>query len=975
MMLFRQSRIALILVFLLLVPAGYVLGQTAMATARGTITDEQGAVLPGVAVTVRHLETNVTRTAVSSETGKYLMPNLPPGSYEVTAELTGFTAAKRTATLRVGQESTLDFTMGVGPLEESITVSGLASLVETQHSVGTHLDTKQIDDLPTLTRDFADLAKLAPGVTTRGAAGSGFSAAGARQYQNNIVVDGSTNVMQFYGTQADLYPQDWVREFEVMTGGASAEFGQAIGGIVNVVTRSGSNDFTGRVYSYFRDDKFDSPPFAGTFVNNEPQFLEETPPFNQQRVGAFAGGPILRDKMFYFAGVENLENTATRVLSISPYWRTNGGPGSGGVAGQSNGPNGHGFEATVPTKNVSRAFLVKADWNLKQNHALTVRHNRTIKEDTNCTGQGGDGCAGDTLAVLEKSSTFEGPIWSLMGNLTSTLGTTSFNEARVYFGVNKLFILGNKSGGLYGRSLIEQNADGKFSQSTYPGVAIGQTTTSGLEGEHNLYFTDNFTFVRGNHQFKVGGDVARVKIYMDIDASHKGRWSFPEDRVFDLADARTYPDTFSGAVGFARWIQPDWNFHAFAQDSWQVTSGLTLNLGLRYDLDNTVQIGNDLIDAYNQRIIDRWGGPPVTGKIPRDANNLAPRAGFAWVPTESHRTVVRGSAGIFYDQNHFNYNDVYLNQTLLAERRVDFNANSSTANPFCTGGVVTADCRAQLRDFLARSYPAFPPIDRGPLVAEFFNGMSDDFRIPWTASFTGGVSHQLTQQLLVTADATFNRGEDIVLSVDKNIASIDPVTRRTTINDPRFNQIVEQVNEGWIHYSAFLTRIQWLRAQTRLGASYTLSKCTSNSSATGVGGGAATNPLDLSIDDGPCNEDRRHNFVVDGWVQFPWAFQASAIYRGASALPYSVTSRFVVFDRPEPRNSRRGDDEHNLDVRVSKEFRIGGPVRAAVFWEMFNTLNTRNFTSYQGSLEAFNFGQPRSVLPMRRQQLGFRVDF
>jgi outer membrane receptor protein involved in Fe transport len=947
-------------------------GQTAMATARGTVTDEQRAVLPGVTVTVTQVNTNVTRTATTNELGRYFVPNLPPGEYEVTAELSGFGTGKRSVVFRIGQEGTVDFTLRLGAIAETVLVSGQAALVETQHTVGAHLDTKALDELPTLTRDFADLAKLAPGVSTRGAGGSGFTAGGARQYQNNIIVDGATNVMQFYGSQADLYPQDWIQEFEVMTGGASAEFGQAIGGIVNVVTRSGSNDFSGRAYGYFRDDALDSPPFAGRFdAQGNPVFLDETPPFDQQRVGGFIGGPLVRDRLFYFLGAESLENDAARILSISPYWRANGGPGSGGPAGMSNGPNGTGFDPLVPTKNINRTFLVKTDWRFNNNHALTARHNRTIKKDLNCTGQGGDGCGSTTTAVLEKSSTFEGPIWSVLGNLTSTLGNEAFNEGRVYYGVNKLYILGNKSGGLYGRALLEQNADGRFSQSTYPGVQIGQTTTSGLEGETNLYVTDTFTIVKGTHQLKVGGNLARVTIFMDIDASQKGRWSFPADRIFDINDSASYPDQFSGAVGFAEWSQPSWNYNLFAQDTWQVTSDLTLNLGLRYDVDNTITVGNDLVGAYNDRVIGRQGGGPVAEQVPRDLNNVAPRVGFAWVPTSSRRTIVRGSAGIFYDQNHFNYNDVYLNQTLLAERRMQFTANSPTENPFCTGGVVTTTCRNELRAFLAQYYPAFPPL-AGPLLKEFFNGISSDFRIPWNAIFAGGVTHALRDDVTLQVDYQHSRGEDIVLGRDVNIASIENGV--ATIRDPRFTQIVQQVNDGWIRYHALLTRAEWRRADLRLGAAYTLATCRSNSSATGIGGGNATNPLDLSIDEGPCNEDRRHNVVVDGSYTLPAQFQVAVIYRAASALPFSATSRFVVFALPEPRNSRRGDDEHNLDLRVSKHFSFAG-VRLSAFWEMFNTLNTRNFTSFQPSMEAADFSRPRSILPMRRQQLGVKVDF
>jgi hypothetical protein len=171
------------------------------------------------------------------------------------------------------------------------------------------------------------------------------------------------------------------------------------------------------------------------------------------------------------------------------------------------------------------------------------------------------------------------------------------------------------------------------------------------------------------------------------------------------------------------------------------------------------------------------------------------------------------------------------------------------------------------------------------------------------------------------------------------------------------------------------TRTEYRGAKLRTGLSYTLAKATSNSSATGVGGGAATNPLDLSVDDGPTSEDRRHNLVWDASYQFPFDFQVAGIYRYASALPYSVSSRFVINARPEPRNSRRGDDEKNLDLRVGKQFKVPRGVAAGLFWEMFNVFNSNNFQAFQGSLESSTFGQPARALPKRRQQFGFRIDF
>src|SRR5436189_786704 len=218
--------------------ASAALAQTSLATLRGKVSDEQGGVLPGATVTARQIETNTTRTSVTEALGQYFLPNLPAGTYELTVELSGFAPGKRSnVALRVGQAADIDFVLKVGAVQESVTVAGQAALVETQHVVGAFIDAKQVENLPTVSRNFADLAQLAPGVTSTGNASMGFSAAGQHQYQNNVYVDGATNAMQFYGTQAEPFPQDWIQAFQVMTNGFSAEFGKGSGTGPHVITR------------------------------------------------------------------------------------------------------------------------------------------------------------------------------------------------------------------------------------------------------------------------------------------------------------------------------------------------------------------------------------------------------------------------------------------------------------------------------------------------------------------------------------------------------------------------------------------------------------------------------------------------------------------------------------------------------------------------------------------------------------------
>jgi outer membrane receptor protein involved in Fe transport len=941
-------------VTLLMTTATAVVAQSSLATLRGKISDEQGGMLPGATVTARQTETNTTRTGVTEAGGQYFLPSLPAGTYEITVELSGFASGRRPdVILRVGQAAEFDFVLKVGTIQENVTVTGQAALVETQSVVGAFIDAKAVDNLPTVSRNFADLAQLAPGVSSTGGSSMGFSAAGQHQYQNNVFVDGATNAMQFYGTQAESFPQDWIQEFQVMTNGFSAEFGNASGAVLNVITRSGTNTLQGRAYGFFQNARFNSHPYAGRFSNGAPVFLTTTPPYNQRRLGGFLGGPIVANKVFWFAGVESLDNEATTSLSVSDYWRNQG------------------VQSIIPTSNTRRPFLLKADWNISHNNRLSVRHDRTIQRDTNCSGQGGDGCNSSPNWTLEKRATFDGPLWSALANWTSTLGNSAFNEARVHYGVNKLTITSNLAG-KSGAALINDVANrGLYSEKNYPGAAFGSSVTGGLEGETNLYFTDNFTLVKGQHQLKFGGQLARVTMYMDIDGSQKARWGFSSDRVFNINDPASYPTTLSLAIGTAKDIEGHFNGGLFLQDTWQVRNNLTFNLGIRYDIDNSILTGDQFVDAYNNRFVAAFGGPAPLNHIKRDLNNVAPRLGLVWLPTAARRTTIRGSGGIFYDQSHFNYNDVYINQTLLAIRRYSFNSNDSTTNPFFTAAD-PAGSATRLRAFLAKNFPDWPDFSQLGSGGQFISGMASDFRIPYTIQLTGGFTHEFPSRVFVQADYVHSRGEDAVLSRNVNVQKVNGSF--VTI-DPRFGGFTLFQNLGWIHYNALQTRAEYRGEKLRGGGSYTLAKTFSNTLATGVGGGAATNPLDLTLDEGPANEDRRHNLVFDGSYLFPLDFQIAAIWRYSSPLPWSVTSQTVVFARPEPRGSRRGDNYKSLNLRLSKIVKLGGRARVTGFWEAFNLLDNDNFSSFQGSLQSSQFGTPQTEFAKRQQQFGFKLDF
>ena len=414
-----------------------------------------------------------------------------------------------------------------------------------------------------------------------------------------------------------------------------------------------------------------------------------------------------------------------------------------------------------------------------------------------------------------------------------------------------------------------------------------------------------------------------------------------------------------------------WNSYYYVQDTWQLTNGVTLNLGLRYDVDRSVTAGNDLVDAKNARIVQRYGGAPLLQKTGVDDNNFAPRVGVVWT---RGRTTIRGSGGIFYDQNHNNFNAIYIVNTLLSDGFTQFDANNPLQNPFYTPAD-PAGSAAALRAFLARNYPFFPDVSLAPAVTEVVDRLDPNLKVSFTAQYSGGLRHNFGRGLTLEADYVHADGKDMPVFVDDNVKFENGVYAP---KDPRFARILTLKNVGTSRYDAWLTQAQYRWKSGHAGASYTLSKATSNNDG-GIFGGTATNPFDLTEDQGPDSADRRHNVVLNSSYIFPLDVQVAGIAIYRSAAPYSVSTRFQLDsdpfrDRPEPRNSRRGDSESTVDVRVSKIVRIGA-LRMTGFWEMFNALNTDNFINYAGSLQSASFAHPLAALDKRRQQLGFRVDF
>jgi hypothetical protein len=951
-----------IALLLCLFAASIVQAQVISATIRGKVVDQQGAVLPGVTITARETTTNLSRSTVTTSVGQFFLPNLPAGKYELTVELTGFASIKRAMELTVGEDTTLpDFTLKVGTVSESITVQGEAPMIETTKTVlGSTIQKDQVDNLPTVNRDFTSLALLVPGVTgsATGHDSTDLAMNGQQGYQNNIFIDGASNIWQYYGTGASTFSQDWIQEFQVMTNSYSAEFGTASGGILNVITRSGSNAFHGRAYGFFQRKGWDSMPFAGTFNNNDvsqPQFLSssEVPDYSQRRWGGYLGGPVLKDRLFFFAGYEDLLRQSTSALAISDYWREQGVP------------------TTVPIETTDHPFIVKADANLGPSNRLSVRFDRTIRKLVNEANEGGD-----ALTPLAGRDTFGGPVWTAIANLSSTVSNTSFNEFRTYYMSNMPPIVCHASG-TGGMGDLALGPPGTFAWNEWPTMMTGCPVFDGTEGEQNFSMLDHYSFVKGHHQFKFGGQAKRNVLNDNITNFHNGEWRFAQDLAFNINDPDSYPYRFVGNVGPGAFKIPSWEFAAFAQDTWQVRDDLTLSLGVRYDLDYSVTDGNQYVDQKNAEIVSQLGGAPLLQKTNVDPDEIAPRLGFVWTPTKDKNTTVRGAVGMFYDENHGNFNAIYIINTLVGNLTV-INANNPRQNPFWNAANPAAGI-AQCQAWLASTYPYFPNLALAPASVTSPDTNDPNLQVPYTTQISFGVQHQYTGGMTVSADFIHSRGQGLLYFDGNHQVEADGTVINT---DPRFGTVSVLKRAGFIHYTALQLQAHYRTKKATFGIAYTLAKADSDLAAGGgdIFGSSPTNPFDLSEDNGPADTDQRHNLVVNASYTLPWEIQLSGIGTYRSPLPWTVETDLNPTNAyypplPDGKNTMRGYDYKSVDIRIAKAVRLGRGMQASLFWETFNLFNWLNLNSIDNLLQSSTFGLPTSASDMRRQQLGIRFDF
>jgi len=986
----------------------------------GTVRDETGAVLPGVSITASSEEGIISdRSVISDGQGSYWIAPLPPGSYTVIARLSGFADQEyRNLRLAINQELRLDIQLRVRDIAETIQVQAAPSLLQARRSdLSSRVDGQFIKSLPLNGRNFVDLVALVPGAKPRTEEenASRISLFGERAAATSFVVDGADNNHPVMGGPLQHYTQESIQEFEVITTGYQAEFGRAQGGVVNIITRSGSNRFSGSGFLFARDDGLDS-----SNVKSQP-----TPELSRQQWGGSIGGPLGKGRAFFFGAVEVLDEK--RGLNIDqsriPHFVQEGIATPEGEEDLNRGPQTDGLTG-----------MFRLDAELGNEHRLFGMVNWN---DLAVAGEVSSPVAG-TLALpsaarLEETSSSGWTVRDVWVWNPSSILETTFHFADLDHHLNRdrigrpepvLLLLNDgflQTGAPFG---------GRRDRLT-DRIQVSQTVglMAGASGQHHIKFGWDWTRSTVGGFDQVTNDLEYSAAFLDpnqadVMREHFRRFGFqqPAARFFSLSGN---PD---GSLELDV-SNHDWAF--FLQDSWRLRDHFTLNLGLRYD---------------------------YASLFGSDADNLAPRMGFAWDPAGNHKTVLRGSMGIFHDRNllsaaatvpelggvftrslfdvalprlGYTYTDSLIDLVITSgfptaeggrtppenPRYSDF-ANALRNDPLALykilgiavedptlPPVVSADNIKDLsglspREALERIESTFPGTDweffdipggslvgnrvlsffpRGPLGLTREISRYSDARTPWTTAFNIGLQHEFAGNFLLSLDYVHRRSRDLLTRRIVNLYDVDPGDPRfgqTTDGGPRINQVTY---EGRVHYDGLIASVKKrLAGQWSLAVTYTGSRVKDNL-LTGEVGSTFTDNNNPELDWGPSNLSAPHVFVAHSLVQLPFGVTLSkiAFWRSGSAFnPRGITDQDgdgLVDQRDPgvPRNSFRTSPYFDLDFRLEKSIALGDRQFLSFYLEAFNLTNRANVRNVQ-AVAGPSFGVPNAFLPGRELQLGVR---
>src|SRR5437773_5972168 len=643
-------------VVLLVTNASLAVAQITSATISGTIKDETGGVLPGVDVAIRNLGTGLTRSAVTDANGDFTVPGLPPGNYETRASLQGFRTGVQTGiTLQVAQQAGLNFVLTVGATAESITVTGESALVETRSSaLSAIVLEKTIEELPLNGRNYIMLATLQPGIvqftertsTSPAQRGVQLNINGMGGRSNSYLIDGAN--MRGYAGQATVTAADstlgveTIQEFRVVTNAFSADYGRVMGGVISVATKAGTNLLRGSAFEFFRNSKMDAPNFFD---------IGDAPPFTRHQFGGTVGGPIVKNRIFFFGGYERLqEDLGTTVITAVPTAAARAGAVNPVVRpyldlyplpnGRDLGP-GIG-QYTYEYNRATRENFVqgRVDVQLSNKDSLFVRHTYDGSRQVSPVSSGAIQTTGFEQFFTKSDSGNHFFTVEAKRTLTQNLlNTARFSASHLTYLQTPANTLSQPLPFLPEAPFMGLILIGGLSQ---VGNYAAEPSTQNIDYRT---WSDDLAYTRGKHLLKTGALVEHAYAEKLTTVNSRGTYTFANLAQF-LAGV---PSRFQGNAPGPKFERkrPNTLFGFYVQDDYRVTSNLTLNLGARYEFF-TIPADKDGLDAYLPDVRTSpatvLGGPLVNPSL----KNVAPRCGLASDVSGVGRTAVRGGSGLHY---------------------------------------------------------------------------------------------------------------------------------------------------------------------------------------------------------------------------------------------------------------------------------------------------------------------------------------
>jgi Carboxypeptidase regulatory-like domain len=936
----------ILLSLLLLAPiVSIAQSESGSAAVEGTVTDANGASVAGASVTVRNLETGLERIATTDDGGRYSVRVLPVGRYSVRAEAKGFATWRQDQViLRVGETTPVSLSLQLAGVTERVdVVPGGQSIDGETPSTGIIISPRLVQDLPIRGRNFTEFASLTPAVVQESDR-NGLVIAGQRSINSNIAIDGADFNDALQGNQrggneaAFFFPQTAVREFQVVRSGANAEVGRTNAGFVNVVTKSGTNGFRGEAFYFNRNRHLTSPDAFGQKLNNA-----------QNQFGGSIGGPIKKDKAFFFLGVEQ---NFLRVPFVVQFQSVPGvalTPGIAALQGEKRGTNN-------PT-----AVFGRTDFVLNQSNTLNIQYTYTHFRGENFNF---DTARQDT--AVEGNYTRNNSSNGLKGSLVTVFTAKTVNEIRAQIATD---------------NRIEQpnSTDGQA-------VVAGFGTLGGDRARPRLFDTtrfqlsDNLSYDTGKNSFRFGVDVNINKVRQQRESNTQPRFDFESRAVGGVTIATGLDNFINLRPRRFRQTFPTSNnpedliyhgtvheFALFAQDKIRVSTQLTINAGLRWE------------GQYNPQPENPNPAFPQTALIPNDLKQFQPRLGLAYDVAGKGSTVIRLSAGIFTARTPANLFQRVTTDNGLTTQEIEIAETTACRNSLV---VNLTGCRLRGPNAIVIYPNRLTAIPVGFIVPPRVFGFDANFKNPRSFQTAATVEQKISRDLVFTAGYIHNSTWNLQRRLDRNL--FPPVLQPsgfpifpTTRPNPTIAQL--EINESSAHstYDGLTLSLRRRFAQRfQFEANYTFARNRDDdSNERNFSRETTLNPFDLLAEAGPSKQDVVHNLNVSGLYDLGHGFTISSIVVTRSAFPYTAliedgtdtnndlndaNERAVVGGIVSQRFGFRQPQFFNLDLRLLKGFRFSETKRLDVSAELFNA--TRNTNRGFGVDSLANFCTGNSAL-------------